>query len=450
MNFEQLSSELAQTIQQFHLPACGVGISSHGQTFTQGYGTYDPDWVFPIASISKSFLATTICRLADAKILDLDQPIQQAWSDFQMFDEHATKSLTWRDLLSHRSGLPAHDLMRFTNGPLTLAQVAQKVRYLKPNVDVRYRMQYNNLMFGVLTYALEQVLGTDYYTYLQENLLDLLQLKHTYVHDERSLAPIAPPYFRFTQGRKKITFMSPGHLGGASSMLSMPEDLLAWSQFHLYNYQKHDANNLAQMYKPQVVMTPSRPFAKPQFSAYGFGMMMETYRGYKYFYHSGSFIGYCAMLGFVPDLDLSFVMLTNMDSTNATFAVPYQIIDAAAGLDKVDWSQKIRYIERQNKAQQKAKEQAQFGDTKFEVASHSRWLGTYQHPGYGTIELRDYKGQLVAKFGTMTCAVVQDLKGKLFIDAPLLHQLIALKINNRNLQLLAEPALGTMTTFEKI
>lgn len=450
MDFEHLNETLAQSIQQFNLPACGVGIASHDQTMVQGYGDYDDNWVFPLCSISKSFLATTICQLADQGVLDLDQPIIQSWNQFKVYDDYATKHLTWRDLLCHRSGVPAHDLMRFTNGPLSLSQVITKVPYLKPNVDLRYKMQYSNLMFAELTFALEQVLGTDYYSYLQQHLLTDLNLTNTYVHDEAvALEQIAPAYLPEGSHYRPMQFMSPGHLGGASSMLAQPQDLLTWAQFQLQNYQQQAHNNAAQMYQPQIVMQPSRNYAQPQLSAYGFGMMMETYRGYKYFYHTGSFIGYCAILGFVPELDLAFGMVTNLDSTNAMFGLAYQVIDQAAQLAEVDWTHKILQDDYQKASQKKQRLQQQFGATKTVISSRPEWLGVYVNPGYGRLELCEEQGQLHIKFAQFDFAVVTDLKGQAWIDIAPLNKIVQLNITPQQIALFAETALSEPIIFSR-
>jgi len=73
--------------------------------------------------------------------------------DFRLYDPAATLRITPRDLVTHRSGLPRHDLVWYNNSTSTRDEVVRRIAYLPPNKDLRETFQYNNLMFltaGVL------------------------------------------------------------------------------------------------------------------------------------------------------------------------------------------------------------------------------------------------------------------------------------------------------------
>ena len=55
--------------------------------------------------------AATVCLLAQDGRLDLDAPVHDTWPTFRLADDYATLHVTPRDLLSHRTGLPRHDLV---------------------------------------------------------------------------------------------------------------------------------------------------------------------------------------------------------------------------------------------------------------------------------------------------------------------------------------------------
>ena len=70
----------------------------------------------------------------------------------------ATELITPRDLLTHRSGLPRHDFIRFST-PLTRAELVRRIRYLEPNRTFRDVYQYNNLMYVTAGFLAGEIAG---------------------------------------------------------------------------------------------------------------------------------------------------------------------------------------------------------------------------------------------------------------------------------------------------
>jgi len=66
----------------------------------------EPDTLFPICSVTKSFTATGHALLADKGRLDWDAPVREALPEFRLHDPVATEQATLRDLLTHRTGVP--------------------------------------------------------------------------------------------------------------------------------------------------------------------------------------------------------------------------------------------------------------------------------------------------------------------------------------------------------
>ncbi|EEB99373.1 hypothetical protein MPER_00961 [Moniliophthora perniciosa FA553] len=69
---------------------------------------------------------------------------------WKLKDPIATQETTIVDAMSHRTGLPPHDLMY--NRTDTTESILQKTRYLKPSASFRSTYQYNNVMYMVLSY----------------------------------------------------------------------------------------------------------------------------------------------------------------------------------------------------------------------------------------------------------------------------------------------------------
>ena len=98
--------------------------------------------------------------------------------DFALEDLHATTHTTIEDALSHRSGLPRHDLMY---GQLndTQSAIVQRMRYLPMTAEPRTVFQYCNLMYGVMTALVETVTGCNLETVLHDNFWEPLGMSST-------------------------------------------------------------------------------------------------------------------------------------------------------------------------------------------------------------------------------------------------------------------------------
>ena len=83
-----------------------------GRTLTRGFGVTsveDPqmitaDTVFPIASISKTFCATALMRLAQDGRVDLRAPVRRYLPDFRVLDDAASREVSLWHLLTHTPG----------------------------------------------------------------------------------------------------------------------------------------------------------------------------------------------------------------------------------------------------------------------------------------------------------------------------------------------------------
>jgi CubicO group peptidase (beta-lactamase class C family) len=111
--------------------------------------------------------------------LDWTSPIQEHLrEDFVLEDEHATSHTTIEDALSHRTGLPRHDLMYGQQGD-TPSSVVKRIRYLPITQPPRTVFQYCNIMFGVATDLLENLTGQKLETILRDRIWGPLGMNST-------------------------------------------------------------------------------------------------------------------------------------------------------------------------------------------------------------------------------------------------------------------------------
>ena len=115
--FISLDTFVNQMLTEWRVPGASVAIVKDGKLlYAKGYGLKDVKnnfpvterTLFPIASCTKSFTSAALAILADEGKLDWNKPVKDYMPDFQLHDEYATRTVTARDLVSHRTGLPRH------------------------------------------------------------------------------------------------------------------------------------------------------------------------------------------------------------------------------------------------------------------------------------------------------------------------------------------------------
>ena len=399
---------MSAAMREFKVPGAAVAVVKDGKIIlAKGYGYRDVArqlpitgaTLFPIASITKSFTVTALGTLVDQGRLDWDKPVREYLPGFQMFDPVATELLTARDMVTHRSGLPRHDLIWYSSS-LSREELVARLRYLEPNKPIREKFQYNNLMFVTAGYLGGRILGSSWEDLVRQRILEPLGMMNSKFSsdDARKSPDYALPYRknRKTEVVSEIAFSNWGDVGPAGAMNSSIDDMSKYLLMHLSKgsfagKQVLGRNNVDQMQSPQMVMQGSPLFAEIGESSYGMGLFIETYRGHKHVQHGGNLDGFSLILSFLPNDGIGVVVLTNLDGTFLRNLIPYVVYDRLLGLDSIDWVQRFREIERKERTQElSADKRGYTGRKEGTRPSHdlAEYGGEFEHPGYGKLTIR--------------------------------------------------------------
>lgn len=139
--------------------------------------------IFPIASITKTIMATAILQQVEKGKIGLDEPAAKYLSDFPY------PKITVRNLLSHTSGLPPYNA--FFNSideqnPNKVFTNADFIAGLNANKkDLIYQpgesWNYDNINYIVLALILEKVSGESYKNYVGKRILKPAGMKQTFL-----------------------------------------------------------------------------------------------------------------------------------------------------------------------------------------------------------------------------------------------------------------------------
>jgi len=235
-----------------------------------------------IASSTKPFTAIAILSLVDKGKLSLEDTINQ------FFPTLPYPSITVRDLLTHRSGLPNYlyfmeasywnkERMATNQDVLAVMSAEKPARHAAPNK----RFEYCNTNYVLLALLIEKISGASYPRYLQETIFEPLGMAHTFVYQPVHAKRIVPSYQ--PNGRPwPLDYLDLTY--GDKNIYSTPQDLLKWDQA-LYTDQLIDTTLLQQAFQ-------GYSFERPGTHHYGLGFRLEFLRnGKKVIYHFGRWHG---------------------------------------------------------------------------------------------------------------------------------------------------------------
>lgn len=109
----------------------------------------------------------------DTKVADLLRDDPSGW---QLQDEWAYAKANIRDILSHVTGLPSHDLSYGPDDATTSFDVVKRLKYLKPTYELRQKYQYNNQMYMLGSYLLSKFATEPTASFIQKRIFDPLNM----------------------------------------------------------------------------------------------------------------------------------------------------------------------------------------------------------------------------------------------------------------------------------
>lgn len=160
---------------------------NQSEFYTSGYKNRedkipaDPNALFKIASVSKLYNAVAVAKLVRDGKLSLDKTLADYLPELKGRIEYADK-ITVRMMVRHRSGIP--DFVRThnywvhpkENGDEQLALIFDLPADFEPGEEY----EYSNTNYLLLSRIMNRVLGYDKFQYIQKEILNPLNLKHTF------------------------------------------------------------------------------------------------------------------------------------------------------------------------------------------------------------------------------------------------------------------------------
>lgn len=409
-----------QVREAWQIPGLAVAIVQDGKVIhARGYGFRDlerklpvtPDTLFAIGSVTKSFTVTVLGTLAEEGKFDWDKPVREWLPGFRLHDAMAAERTTPRDLVTHRSGLPRHDLLWYGSS-LTRQEMFARLRYLEPSRDFRSAYQYQNLMFLTAGILAEQLSGMKWEELIRQRILAPLEMSRSNFSVAASQRDenFSWPYAKIKDEVRRVPFRVLDEIGPAGSINSSVAEMSRYLLLHLgkgkYGEKTVVSESfVAQMQMPQMVIQQPQTFEEVGHTSYGMGLFVTQYRGVKLVHHGGGIDGFIALISLLPQKNVGVVVLTNLSPNAAPPVITYSVFDRLLGLEPVNWLERVREQEKkQRDAAEEARKRRLTPRQEGTRPSHApeSYAGEYEHPGYGVVAIANSGEKLTARFNSFT------------------------------------------------
>jgi CubicO group peptidase (beta-lactamase class C family) len=306
--------------------------------FAEGFGYRDVDaglpvtteTLFHIGSTNKSMTAMLTAILVDEGYFDWDTPVIEIYPDFALENEYSTETVTMRHLLGMQSGIPDYAEDDFDVDNASGRDLFTYIATAPLEGDPGDEFSYSNISASLAGYLDVITAGYDthdFYNGYAELLTD------------KVLAPIGMDnaVVRYSDAKRNPNY-GKSYYGDGSE--AEPEDFegdpLAPSgtvKANVLDMAAYISTQLNEGVAPNGTRVVSASALKetwqPSLDDYGMGWQNSSYSGYDVISHEGSFDNYLSVIGFVPELEMGFVVLTNSEEAAGDLieGLPKYVID---------------------------------------------------------------------------------------------------------------------------
>lgn len=317
--WDQLLGEVEEARVHFHVPGVAIGILADGETRSAGLGVtdlrapleVDGGTLFQIGSISKTFTAALAALLAQRGLLDLDAPLRHYMPGFQVADAEASENVTPRILFSHTAGWLGD---YFEMEPLSLAQAADRMRWLPQTYPIGQLWSYNNAAFYVAGRLIEVITGKPFARVAREELLGPLGMNDTgYLLTDLLSARVAMGFsavYKEGETAKPGRWYGVGAIDPVGGLSSTANDILRWARFTIDG--RDNAGNPLLSEGTRDLLCELRVPAGPD-KYVGLCWFTRDVDGLRLMSHGGSMRFQESRLVIAPERGFALVALTNSE-----------------------------------------------------------------------------------------------------------------------------------------
>ncbi|TDR19458.1 serine hydrolase domain-containing protein [Marinicella litoralis] len=321
---ERLSIELEAKRNEYRIPGMAIAVVKDDKIIiAQGFGVMDieqktpvtAETVFSIGSSSKAFTATMVGMYVDQNKLAWDDLVTAQLPDYQFTVDGDVLPITYRDMLSHRTGYTRNDLL-WANGKASKALILKTAAKAEPVDAFRKNFYYNNVMYLAAGEAMAKLSDSSWDALLNDLILQPLGMNNTTsIHEIAESSPHISLGYQWNEETEQHDLMPRRNLNNvapAGGIYSNVNDMAQWIKFQLNQGKVNQQPLISQQ---QLQATHQAQIDIASTVDYGMGWMLRKWQNRPVIEHGGNIDGYGAQVALLPDEKLGFVLLTNLTAT---------------------------------------------------------------------------------------------------------------------------------------
>lgn len=330
---EALAADIEAERAELNIPGAAVAIVTPDRVLlSRGFGMRDvasalpvtAETLFALGSCTKPFTALAFAISADAGVLSLDDSPRRFLPWFTLRDSLANAQVTFRDLLSHRTGVPMDDAQGWYERNPTRERLIRFAMGGTPTKPFRSSFQYNNFMYVAAGEALAAAHGATYADVLERVVFGPLGMDSTTTSVARVEASSDFSHgYRGGAGESTRGSLRPRQLfwldriEAAGGIWSNADDISRWLRM-LAGGGVLDGRRIVSDSALSALLAPA---VRTSGRHYGLGWFIEDWHGDTLYSHAGGVSGFGALCEFVPSRGLAWAVLTNVDDGTLPRAV---------------------------------------------------------------------------------------------------------------------------------
>lgn len=324
-----IDSTYSALIKKNKVVGASIAIIDKGEiVYTAGYGFSDKKrkvlandkTIYRIGSCTKSFTSLSILQLQEKKLLDITHSVKEYLPDLHIKSRfNDTNEFYIHEMLSHVSGLPCD----ITNGFFCDAppNIHWEILELNKQTTIsprRYKHAYSNVAYGLLGEVIARQANTKYPLYLEKNIFEPLNMTSSFVEmDDRWAGDFSKAYVDNKEiNEPLIRDQAAGLIH--SNVIDMANYVLMYLNKGKVNQQQliseASINTMCKNQIEDIYLYNGESWGYGLYSKKIYCKENKDSALVNLIGHGGDTYAFHADFGFIPELNLGAVILTNTDN----------------------------------------------------------------------------------------------------------------------------------------
>ena len=357
---KDLDAFIEKTREEYNVPGVSVTVVEDGEVvYLKGFGVrkvgtqekVDENTIFQLASVTKTFTSAAIGTFVDDGKVTWDEEVIDVLPGFALMQPYPTRYSTPRDLLAHRTGLPAFGGDLLGNLGYDREQVLYRVRLIEPSHSFREEATYSNIGFFIAGQVAGKLGKTTWEDVVNTRLIKPLEMNRTGFPGMLDKENVASPHAKIDGEIQAIPWNRGEILGAAGDMVSTGSDMSKWMITLLDGgtYKGKGVlkpETIKDMFAPSMVETPGFAELPPisEKTGFSFGMGWGSYhwKNHEIVEKGGGYEGIRTVVVLVPELNLGITVLSNLNFSVLPEAIRAYILEQYLGKADYDMQAEIK------------------------------------------------------------------------------------------------------------